>query len=114
MYDPSRLPGLRINILADGLFTVVMLGVMLAGLGWIWRIERRATNPLAVVPLTGAGVVGLGLFDLFDVLVDHYLLGLHHATHGPGNFDPHWVVVSLAFAALGALLLWTRRSGTGS
>lgn len=56
------------------------------------------------MPLAGAGLLGLGSFDPLDVLVNHYLLGLHHATHGPGNFDPHWVVASLAFAAGGALV----------
>lgn len=108
VYDPSTLSGLRTNLVADGLFTITMLGVMLVGLGWIWRVERRTADPLRVVPLAGAGLLGLGVFDLFDVLVNHYLLGLHHATHGPGNFDPHWVVASLAFAAAGALVLWDR------
>lgn len=108
VYDPSSLSGLRTNMVADGLFTIAMLGVMFVGLGWIWRIERRSANPLAVVPLAGAGLLGLAAFDLFDVLVNHYLLGLHHATHGPGNFDPHWVVASLALAAAGALVLWYR------
>lgn len=108
VYDPSSLSGLRTNLVADGAFTLVMLGVMLTGLGWIWRIERRAAESLRVVPLAGAGLLGLGAFDLFDVLVNHYLLGLHHATHGPGNFDPHWVVASLALVAAGALALWDR------
>ena len=108
LVDPSSLAGLRTNLVADGLFSLAMLAVMLAGLGWLWRVERRTRSPLAVTPLAGAGLLGLGLFDLFDVLVNHYVLGLHHATHGPGNFDPLWVVVSVAFVA-GGFLLW--RSG---
>lgn len=109
IYDPGRLAGLRTNLVADGLFSLGMLAIMLAGIGWLWRIDRRRHTPLAVAPLAGAGLLGLGLFDLFDVVVNHYLLGLHHATHGPGNFDPHWVVVSVAFIAGGGLLLRSTR-----
>lgn len=108
IYDPDELETLRLNLTADGLFALVMLGVMLAGLWWLWLIERSTARPLAVVPLAGAALLGLGLFDLFDVLVNHYLFGFHHATHGPGNYDPLWIVVSLAFAGGGALLLWHR------
>lgn len=109
VYDPDRLETLRVNVLADGLFSLAMLAVMLAGFAWIWRIERRDGPPLALTPLAGAGLVGLGTFDLFDVLVNHYALGLHHATHGPGEFDPLWAVVSVGFVGGGALLLWSYR-----
>jgi uncharacterized membrane protein len=105
VYDPATVSGLRANVLADGVFSLAMLGVMFAGLGWLWRSERRTAEPLAVRPLAGAALVGLGAFDLFDVAVNHVLLGLHHATHGPGFYDPHWAVASVAFIVGGALLV---------
>lgn len=105
VYDPGTLSGLRTNLVADGAFSLVALGVMLVGLGWLWRIERRTADPLTVRPLAGAALVGLGAFDLFDVVVNHLLLGLHHATHGPKFYDPHWAVASVAFILGGALLL---------
>lgn len=111
VYDPATLSGLRTNLVADGLFSVGMLLIMAVGGGLLWRVERRTPAPLAVRPLAGAAIVGLGVFDLFDVLVDHTLLGLHHATHGSAFYDPHWAVVSLLIIGAGA---YVYRTTTGT
>ena len=105
VYDPSTLDGLRTNLVADGLFSVAMIAVAGVGAGLVWRAERRADAPLPVTPIAGAAVVGLGLFDLFDVVVNHTLLGLHHATHGTAFYDPHWAVISLLIIGGGWLIL---------
>ena len=107
VYPTTTLAGLRTNILADGLFSLAMVVVAGVGAGLVWRAERRAPAPLPVRPLAGAAVVGLGVFDLFDVLVNHVLLGLHHATDGPGYYDPHWAVVSLLIIGGGAYVYRT-------
>ncbi|WP_101294714.1 DUF2243 domain-containing protein [Halegenticoccus soli] len=107
VYDPTTLSGLRANLVADGLFSVGMVLVAGVGAGLLWRAERRAAAPLPVRPLAGAAVVGLGAFDLFDVIVNHTLLGLHSATDGPGYYDPHWAAVSLLIIAAGAYVYRT-------
>ena len=112
VYPPTTLAGLRTNLVADGLFSLAMVVSAGVGAGLAWRAERRTSVPLPVRPLTGAAVVGLGVFDLFDVLVNHVLLGLHHATRGPGYYDPHWVVVSLLIIGGGAYVY--RTSSTAS
>lgn len=100
----TTLDGLRTNLVADGLFTVTTLLVCFVGLGVVWRAERRATDPLPPRALAGAGLFGVGVFDVFDVVVDHWLLGLHHALGRDGVYDPHWFVVSLLVAAAGLLI----------
>lgn len=100
----DTLGGLRYNVLADGLFSLGGILVMGIGAGLLWRAERRAAAPLPVRPLAGAAVIGLGGFDLFDVVVNHTVLGLHHATDGPGFYDPHWAVISLLIIAAGVLV----------
>jgi uncharacterized membrane protein len=102
--DPTTLDGLRTNLVADGLFTLTTLLLCFVGLGVVWRAERRATDPLPARALAGAGLFGVGAFDVFDVVVDHWLLGLHHALGRGGVYDPHWLVVSLLIAAAGALI----------
>lgn len=104
VYPPDTLSGLRTNLFADGVFTLVAFLVAAVGVLWLFRAERRSPDPLAVRPHVGAAVVGLGAFDLFDVVVNHWLFGLHHATHGSGYFDPHWAVLSAAVVVGGYLL----------
>ena len=111
VYPMDTLSGLRTNILADGLFSVGMLGITSVGAGLLWRSERRTDVPLAVKPLAGAALIGLGAFDVFDAVVDHALLGLHQPVGAGGRplslggrYNLHWFVVSLLFVAAGYYL----------
>ena len=108
IYPTSTLDGLRTNIRADGLFSIGMLIVMCVGAGLLWQSERRAEVPLAVRPLAGAALIGLGVFDVYDAVVDHALLALHQPVGSGGQplslggqYNPHWLVVSLLFVAAG-------------
>jgi uncharacterized membrane protein len=116
IYSMSTLAGLRTNILADGLFSIGMVVVTGIGLGLLWRAERRTEVPLAIRPIAGSALIGLGAFDLYDAVVDHALLGLHQPIAGAGRplglggqYNPHWAAVSLLFLAAG---YYVYRTGT--
>ncbi|WP_135364646.1 DUF2243 domain-containing protein [Halosimplex halophilum] len=116
IYPMDTLAGLRTNVLADGLFSLGMLTVAGVGAGLLWRSERRTDAPLAVRPLVGAAVVGLGAFDVFDAVVNHAVLGLHRPMGSGGRplslggrYNPHWIAVSLLFVAAG---YYVYRTGT--
>lgn len=108
IYPMYTLDGLETNILADGLFSLGMLIIMGVGAGLVWQSERRTVVPLAVQPLAGAALIGLGVFDVYDAFIDHALLGLHQPVGPGGNslswggqYNPHWIVVSLLFITAG-------------
>ncbi|MDS0300377.1 DUF2243 domain-containing protein [Halogeometricum sp. S1BR25-6] len=101
IYPQTTMTGLRTNILADGLFSLAMLVIMCVGAGLLWQSERRTDVPLALRPVAGAAVIGLGAFDLYDVLVDHVLLGLHQPLSQGGQYNPHWAAVSLLILGAG-------------
>ncbi|WP_324662318.1 DUF2243 domain-containing protein [Haloarcula sediminis] len=100
IYPTDTLAGLQTNVLADGLFSLGML-VVGVGAGLVWRAERATRGSLAVRPLAGGALVGLGVFDVFDAAVNHMLLGLHQPLSQGGRYNPHWLVVSLVVAAAG-------------
>lgn len=109
IYPTDTMAGLRTNLLADGLFSLAMLTVACVGGGLVWQSERRADAPLAMRPLLGAAVIGLGVFDLYDAIVDHVLLGLHQPLSQGGAYNPHWIVVSLLIILAG---IYVYRMGT--
>lgn len=109
MYPMNTLSGLRTNILADGLFSIGMLIIMSIGASLLWRSERRTDVPLAVRPLAGSALIGLGVFNLYDGVVDHALLGLHQPLSQGGQYNPHWIVVSLLVIIAGYYVF---RTGT--
>ncbi|WP_336002591.1 DUF2243 domain-containing protein [Halorientalis halophila] len=118
IYPMDTVAGLRTNVRADGLFSLAMLFVAGVGAGLLWRAERRTEAPLAVRPLAGAALVGLGAFDLFDAVVDHAVLGLHWPVAAGGEplswggpYNPHWIAVSLLLVAAG---YYVYRAGTAT
>lgn len=104
-YDPLTYDGLRTNVMFDGLFSLGMLAIMGVGMTMLWRTANRARRPLSSLVVGGASLVGAGVFNVFDGVVDHYLLGLHDVVHGTEAYNPHWVVVSLLMLGAGFLVL---------
>jgi len=105
VYHPLSLPGLRLNVYYDGLFSLAMMGVMAVGAGIIWRELNRSSEPFSAIRVLGSLLVGAGLFNVFDGIVDHYVLGLHDVVHGTQAFNPHWVGASFLLLGAGILVL---------
>lgn len=105
LYTPATLSGLRTNIFYDGVFSLGALGAMTVGAAAVWRAVNRAEEPYSGVRLVGSVLVGAGLFNVFDGVVDHYLLHIHEVVHGDPSLNPHWVGASLLLLGLGILVL---------
>ena len=97
---PDTVENLELNTLGDGLFhaatwviTVVGVFVLLASDGA--RYEARAKPRFF-----GGMLVGWGLFNLGEGIVDHHLLNLHHVRPGPDE-----LVYDVAFLVWGTAML---------
>lgn len=103
---PTSLSGVRTNVFGDGVFSLAMLLVMGVGAVRLWSalVEADPDRPPSASAVGGAAVVGLGVWNVFDVVVDHALLGLHHATYPVLDvYDLGWFVASLALVGAGWL-----------
>jgi len=100
-YPVTTLAGLEANTLADGFFHVatwlLVLGGSIAALV-AWRGGRLAPNWRFHFGLV---LVGWGVFNLVEGVVDHHLLGVHHVRDDLGA-PLSW---DLGFLVLGALLV---------
>jgi len=83
------------QILADGLFHVLMYVVTASGLWLLWR--RRsvlADGRVGWRPIAGGGLLGFGLWNVIDVAGFHWLLGIHRirvAVPNPMTYDLAWL-----------------------
>ncbi|HYN89209.1 MAG TPA: DUF2243 domain-containing protein [Ardenticatenaceae bacterium] len=98
-YPPDSVRNLQINTLADGLFHAATWVLTFVGLLMLWGV-RRAGAAWTRQTVIGAMLMGWGIFNLVEGIVDHQLLGIHHVRPGPNQL--FW---DLAFLAFGALLL---------
>jgi uncharacterized membrane protein len=111
-YPTNTVPGLQINTLWDGLFHVVTWLAVLSGLALLAaRVTDGRTRLFRSRTLWGWALVGWGLFNLVEGVIDHHILGIHHV-HG-GSQQIWWDV---GFLLLGALLIaagWLLQSNGG-
>ncbi len=100
-YPVTTVAGLEVNTLADGFFHlaswVFVVAAMVAAI-IAWRQGRLAPNWSFHFGLV---LVGWGVFNVVEGIVDHHVLGIHHVRDdlgGPLSWD-------LGFLAFGAVLI---------
>jgi uncharacterized membrane protein len=112
-YPPTTVPGLQMNTVWDGLFHTFTWLATLIGLGLLYaRVTGSRGRLWSSRALWGWVLVGWGLFNLVEGVVDHHLLGIHHVRTGP--YQLWW---DLGFLLLGALLIaggWLLQRGASA
>jgi uncharacterized membrane protein len=101
---PTTVENLEDNTLADGLFHGLTWVAVVAGLWLLWRRDRAGWRFAASGrALVGWMLVGWGLFNLVEGVVDHHILTIHHVRDDVADPLP-W---DLGFLAVGVLLVAT-------
>ncbi|WBB68307.1 DUF2243 domain-containing protein [Micromonospora sp. WMMD812] len=112
-YPADTVHGLKVNTVWDGIFHAVTWLAVLTGLWLLYsRVTRSRGRVWASRALWGWMLVGWGLFNLVEGIVDHHILGIHHVRTGPGQTA--W---DIGFLILGALLVlggWLLQRGSRS
>lgn len=96
----NDLIGSKINMFWDGVFHLAVWLLTAAGIFMLWHAGARTDLRWCGVSFVGSLLLGWGLFNLVEGLVDHHLLQLHHVYEPAGQS-----VWDLAFLGSGALLI---------
>jgi uncharacterized membrane protein len=99
-YPDTTVAGLETNTLWDGLFHAATWVAVVVGLYILWRRTTDWRWALSGRALLGWMLVGWGLFNLVEGIVDHHILAIHHVREGS-----HQTAWDLGFLGFGALLL---------
>jgi uncharacterized membrane protein len=106
----TNLSNLEANTLADGLFHLGTWILSVIGLALLWRAGGRSDIPWSSKIFGGSLLLGAGLFDFIEGLIDHQILGIHHVKPGPNQLA--WDIGFLTLGAILALVGWViLRSG---
>jgi uncharacterized membrane protein len=92
----------------DGYFHLGLWVVSLVGMAMLFCAARHAGPQWTGRVLLGAMLMGCGLFNFFEGLINHQILGIHHVL--PGNphqflFDMLWLANGVLFFLAGAWLI---------
>ena len=103
-YPADNLGNLEFNVMWDGLFHVSTYVFTAIGMAILWR---KAFQPHALWSgkmLVGAILIGFGIFNLVEGIIDHHLLGIHHVNE---TVPPdQWIFWDIGFLLLGEAMFF--------
>ena len=98
-YPAKTVAGLETNTLWDGLFHASTWLAVVVGLYLLWRRSSEWRWAVSGRALVGWMLVGWGLFNLVEGIVDHHLLTVHHVREGSNE-----LAYDIGFLVFGATL----------
>ena len=98
---PDTLVRAKVNMYWDGLFHAAVWVLTVVGLAMLWAASGRPDVPHSGRTLLGGLLLGWGLFNVIEGVIDHELLGLHHVY----EYTPNHLPADLGFLAFGLGLL---------
>lgn len=111
---PNTLVAAKVNMTWDGIFHAAVWVLTGIGLAMLWRAGSRRDVPWSGKTFLGSLVMGWGLFNLVEGIIDHQLLGVHHVYEYTDNKLP-WDLGFLILGGVGMLVIgWLIiRAGSG-
>jgi uncharacterized membrane protein len=104
---------LKVQNMQDGFFHLAMWTITVLGVCLLFRSAGSSSHCWSGKSLVGAALLGWGLFNFFEGLANHQILGVHHVL--PGHpyellFDMLFLLSGVLLAAAGAWMISTPRT----
>jgi uncharacterized membrane protein len=96
---PTTMENMRVNMMWDGFFHALVWIVTFAGVLVLWNAAYRREAIPSLAAFAGQLLLGWGLFNLVEGIVDHHLLAIHYVRE-----VPNYTVYNLVFLAVGGVL----------
>jgi len=101
---PTTMHAMKQNMTWDGFFHLATLMLSITGVYLLLRDAHRGMALPRVSTFTGQLILGWGLFNLVEGLIDHHLLNLHHVRDMPMHV-PLYDWLFLGIGGLGLIAL---------
>jgi uncharacterized membrane protein len=102
-YPIKDVPGLELNTLWDGIFHSSTYVFVVVGLFILWRAAHTRHLLWSNKLLFGTLLLGWGIFNVVEGIIDHGVLGVHHVNElAPLSQRIYW---DIAFLVWGAAML---------
>lgn len=108
----DTLVGAKTNMVWDGLFHAGVWLITLLGVVMLWRAAKRGDVDFDNRLLAGGFLLGWGLFNLVEGVIDHHILQIHHVfeRYGLSAWDYGFLGWGAVMTLAGVLLI--RRAGS--
>ena len=96
---PTSMDAMRVNMLWDGIFHAFVWLVTFTGILMLWRAARQGETISSGRAFAGQLLLGWGLFNLVEGIIDHQILQIHYVRQ-----VPEYEAYNLTFLAIGGVL----------
>lgn len=109
---------IKVQILADGLFHVLMYIIAITGLWLLWKARKEYAERAADRLLLANAFIGFGVWHILDSVLSHWILGIHRIRVDADNvlfWDLLWFFVfGMVPVVIGIMLKKRTHTGGGS
>jgi uncharacterized membrane protein len=102
-YPVNSIENLELNTRWDGIFHSATYIFVLVGLFQLWRAAHRRQIYWSTKLLIGTMLLGFGIFNAVEGIVDHHLLGIHHVNETVPRQD--WFIWDIGFTLWGLIMI---------
>jgi uncharacterized membrane protein len=104
---PTSLVNVEVNMVWDGLFHALTWVMTATGLGMLWHAMGQRDVPHSTRTFLGGLVLGWGLFNFVEGIIDHAILGIHHVVENGNHvlWDGVFLASGVAMIAIGAFFI---------
>jgi len=102
-YPQDSVESLKVNTFWDGLFHTLTYVFVVIGLIILWRASSRTHIRWSSKLLAGTFLMGFGLFNLVEGIINHQILGIHHVNETVPR--EQWIYWDIGFLVWGAAML---------
>ncbi len=106
-YPPTTVSDIEFNMVWDGLFHAFTWLMTLIGVVLLFRAGQGRETTQCGRTLSGGGLLGRGLYNLVEGVIDHHILGVHHVVErlGTSVWDFVFLGSGVLFIAVGIALV---------
>lgn len=110
----TTLANVEINMVWDGIFHAFCWMTVMLGLAMLWRAGQKSEVPWSGRTLSGGMILGWGIFNLVEGIIDHHVLQLHHVIErmGLSIADYAFLLSGVIFILIGGALIRIARADT--
>lgn len=102
-FPPDTVENLKINTLWDGLFHLLTYIFVALGLIVLWRAAHQRHVHWSGKMLFGTILLGFGVFNVVEGIVDHHILGIHHVNETAP--PEQWIYWDVGFLIWGVVMI---------